>query len=409
MTDVTTNSTELTQERDLSGQKLGDYELIRRLGRGGMADVYLAKQASLGRQVAVKVLRPGLAADEKYVRRFHQEARAAASLVHANIVQIHEVGCVEGWHYIVQEYVPGQNLKQFLQRNGPVDARMAMRVLRQVAAALHRSARQQIIHRDIKPENIMLSTTGEVKVADFGLAQVAQEGQGLDLTQIGVTLGTPLYMSPEQVEGRTVDPRSDIYSLGVTAFHMLTGHPPFQGETALNVAVQHLKREPARLEQLRKDLPPAICRIVHKMLQKDRAERQQSAAEVLQELRAVRIEGADDEWQHGADEWSDSELHALADARLEATTRLAAVMESQALAIRKQRTRKVLIVLSLCGAMLLGAFFAWLWRPTSLLEVSDDELPPIPRKETASMQYIFAMLPPSEAKLLSVEQYAPFV
>jgi eukaryotic-like serine/threonine-protein kinase len=407
MTDVTSNSAELTHEPDLSGQRLGDYELIRRLGRGGMADVYLAKQTSLGRQVAVKVLRPVLATDEKYLRRFHQEARAAASLVHANIVQIHEVGCVDGFHYIVQEYVPGQNLKQFLQRNGPVDARMAIRVLRQVAAALHRSAQQQIIHRDIKPENIMLSTTGEVKVADFGLAQVARDGPGLALTQIGVTLGTPLYMSPEQVEGQPVDPRSDIYSLGVTAFHMLTGHPPFQGETALNVAVQHLKREPARLDQLRKDLPPAICRIVHKMLQKERDERYQSATEILKDLRAVRLEGAEDEWDHSGDEWSDTELRALADARLEATTHLASVMETQALARRRQRRYRLLILSTLTLALVVGAILGWLGQPTYLLAVSEEELPPIPQMENAASQFFYANIYPSEAKLLSVEKYFP--
>jgi eukaryotic-like serine/threonine-protein kinase len=379
MTDSTSNSAELVATRDLSGQNLGDYELIRRLGRGGMADVYLAKQTSLGRQVAVKILRPGLAADEKYLRRFHQEARAAASLVHANIVQIHEVGCHEGLHYIVQEYVPGQNVKQFLQRNGPVDAKLAMRVLRQVAAALHRSAQQQIIHRDIKPENIMLSTTGDVKVADFGLAQVAQDGKGLDLTQVGVTLGTPLYMSPEQVEGQAVDPRSDIYSLGVTAYHMLTGHPPFQGDTALSVAVQHLKREPARLEQLRQDLPPGICRIVHKMLEKDRAERHQSAAEILKELREVHIEGAEDEWLHSADEWTDSDLRALADTRLEATSQLAAVMQSQTLARSQRIRRRILVALTVGVAILVGALIGWWNRPASLLHVHEDQLPPIPR------------------------------
>jgi eukaryotic-like serine/threonine-protein kinase len=407
MTDSTSNSAELVATRDLSGQNLGDYELIRRLGRGGMADVYLAKQTSLGRQVAVKILRPGLAADEKYLRRFHQEARAAASLVHANIVQIHEVGCHEGLHYIVQEYVPGQNVKQFLQRNGPVDAKLAMRVLRQVAAALHRSAQQQIIHRDIKPENIMLSTTGDVKVADFGLAQVAQDGKGLDLTQVGVTLGTPLYMSPEQVEGQAVDPRSDIYSLGVTAYHMLTGHPPFQGDTALSVAVQHLKREPARLEQLRQDLPPGICRIVHKMLEKDRAERHQSAAEILKELREVHIEGAEDEWLHSADEWTDSDLRALADTRLEATSQLAAVMQSQTLARSQRIRRRILVALTVGVAILVGALIGWWNRPASLLHVHEDQLPPIPKMATASMQYFYAMLDPSEEKLASVELYFP--
>src|SRR5215471_2671346 len=201
-------------EPDLSGRRVGDYQLLRRLGRGGMAEVYLAEQLSLRRQVALKVLRKSLAGDSAYIRRFQHEAQAAAKLVHANIVQIYEVGCVEGTYYISQEYVPGQNLKQLLARLGHgVDAVQAVNIIRQVASALHKAAEQKIIHRDVKPENIMITPGGEVKVADFGLARVIRDGEALNLTQVGITMGTPLYMSPEQVEGRpVVDTRSDLYS-----------------------------------------------------------------------------------------------------------------------------------------------------------------------------------------------------
>ena len=177
--------------------------------------------------------------------------------MHANIVQIHEVGCVEGVHYIAQEYVQGQNLREYLARDGLPDLQLAVKVMCPVAAALHKAAEQGIVHRDIKPENIMLAKSGEVKVADFGLARRTQE-DALNLTQVGQTMGTPLYMSPEQVEGKPLDPRSDIYSLGVTCYHMLAGSPPFRGETALSVAVQHLKSQPERLENLRPDLPPEL-------------------------------------------------------------------------------------------------------------------------------------------------------
>ncbi|MCA9147601.1 MAG: serine/threonine protein kinase, partial [Planctomycetales bacterium] len=173
--------------------------------------------------------------DETYIKRFQLEARAAAALVHANIVQIYEVGCVDGIHYIAQEYVQGQNLQQLLLRHGPVDTKLALAIMRQVAAALAKAASQSIVHRDIKPENIMLASSGEVKVADFGLARTTSNGATVNLTQVGVTMGTPLYMSPEQVEGGKLDPSSDIYSLGVTCFHMLSGSPPFQGETPLSV------------------------------------------------------------------------------------------------------------------------------------------------------------------------------
>jgi len=206
MTDAAPNVPADKADADLSGRQLGDFHLLRRLGRGAMAEVYLAEQGSLRRQVAIKVLKSDLAKDETYVKRFHNEAQAAASLVHANIVQIHEVGCLDGIHYIAQEYVRGQNLREWMARRGPPDLRMTVTIMRQVAAALHKAAGQGIVHRDIKPENIMLARTGEVKVADFGLARLAGDGAALNLTQVGVTMGTPLYMSPEQVEGRPLDP-----------------------------------------------------------------------------------------------------------------------------------------------------------------------------------------------------------
>jgi serine/threonine protein kinase len=273
-------------ELDLSGRRVGDYQLLRRLGRGGMADVYLAEQLSLRRQVALKVLKQNLAGDEAYIRRFQNEAQAAAKLVHANIVQIYEVGCSDGTYFISQEYVPGQNLKQVLTRLGHgVDAAQAVNIIRQVAAALHKAAEQKIIHRDIKPENIMIAPSGEVKVADFGLARVVRDGEALNLTQVGITMGTPLYMSPEQVEGRPVDPRSDLYSFGVTCYHMLAGRPPFDGDTALAVALQHLNNPPKRLEAVRGDLPEGLCRVVHKMLAKKPDERYQRAIDLLKDLK----------------------------------------------------------------------------------------------------------------------------
>src|SRR6478609_9137506 len=237
-----------------------------------MAEVYLAQQISLGRQVAFKVLNEDLARDPNYVRRFNHEARAAAALVHAGIVQIYEVGEDQGVHYIVQEYVPGRNLGEVARSSGSLSPQLTLDILRQVTAALCKAADRNIVHRDIKPENIMLAKSGEVKVADFGLARIGAGDEALKLTQVGITMGTPLYMSPEQVEGRQLDPRSDIYSLGVTCYHMLAGKPPFRGDTALSVALQHVRTQPERLENLRPDLPPALSRIVHNMLSKDPAE-----------------------------------------------------------------------------------------------------------------------------------------
>lgn len=351
---------------DLSGRQLGDYRFLRRLGRGAMADVYLAEQGSLRRQVAMKVLKRELAADELYVRRFDMEAQAAASLVQANIVQIYEVGCIEGWHYIAQEYVEGQNMSQFLQRHGTLDFKMALAVLRQVTAALCKAADRGIVHRDIKPENIMLAKNGEVKVADFGLARIDTGEETMKLTQVGITMGTPLYMSPEQVEGKPLDPRSDIYSLGVTCYHMLAGQPPFRGDTALSVALQHVRTQPARLENLRPDLPPALSRVIHKMLSKELAERYASPRDLLHELRALRVDGIDLQWPAELDELGGVETAALGTVSWAATQRLQIVMDHSR--SRKSRRWLIFAAIAVLLALVIGAGLNLLLRGPFLLD-----------------------------------------
>lgn len=398
--------TDTLRDPDLSGRRIGDYELIRRLGRGGMADVYLARQISLGRHVAFKVLRSHLAADEKYVRRFQQEARAAAALVHANIVQIHEVGRIDSLHYMVQEYVPGQNLRQYLQKHGPLDERMAVRVMRQVAAALHRSFQHNIIHRDIKPENIMLAATGEVKVADFGLARMVQNGQGLEITQVGVTMGTPLYMSPEQIEGKPVDTRSDIYSLGVTCFHMLAGRPPFEGDSPLAVAVQHLRNEPPRLETLRPDLPAALCQIVHRMMAKNPEDRYQKPSDILKDLRQLGIDTDEVEWAIGGQETSD-ETAASAVSLSAATQQLAVIVAGQKKVEQRARAWQMVAMGMIALGFFSGGVWAWHQHHRSRLKVEANTATPVPRMESARMQYDFACLDGREQAFLSVERYFP--
>ncbi|MCA9271149.1 MAG: serine/threonine protein kinase, partial [Planctomycetales bacterium] len=330
MTDSTPSPASASSaEHDLSGRQLGDYRVLRRIGRGAMAEVYLAEQSSLSRQVALKVLRRQLAEDASYVQRFQNEARAAAALVHANIVQIYEVGRIDDVHFIALEYVQGRNLRQLLERHGPVDAPLAATIMRQVAAALHKAAQRGIVHRDIKPENIMISPAGEVKVADFGLSRIAGDTE-LNLTQVGVTMGTPLYMSPEQAEGRPLDGRSDLYSFGVTCYHMLAGRPPFEGETALAVAVQHVRNQPPRLEGMRPDLPEGLCRIVHRLLEKKPDDRYGDAAQLLRDLRGLQVGAAGEQDGDDAEHWATAELIAMTDARLAATQRLEAIMKSAA-------------------------------------------------------------------------------
>jgi len=392
---------------DLSGRSLGDFHLLRRLGRGAMADVYLAEQSRLKRRVAVKILRPELADDRTYLQRFELEAQAAAALIHANIVQIYEVGCVEGLHYIAQEYVEGQNLLEYVTRRGPPDLAHALSIMRQAAAALAKAAEQGVVHRDIKPENILLTSGGEVKVADFGLARFTREGSENDLTQVGITLGTPLYMSPEQVEGKPLDPRSDIYSLGVTCYHMLGGVPPFRGDTALAVAVQHLKKKPEPLESLRGDLPPALCRIVHQMLAKEPSRRFASARNLLRELRRVQIEYFGDDWPEDL-----PALDALAgepslNSRIALARELDDLMKTMALA-RRQRRSKAWLIACLILAFAAGGAAAWfLIQPPLLLADAKQAPQIIPRQSSVLRQWYLASQSGTESAWQSVIDYFP--
>jgi serine/threonine-protein kinase len=283
--DMPTHAAHPLAAADLSGRELGGYRLVRRLGSGGMGDVYVAEQKSLGRRVAVKVLRPETLRRPGAVERFEREARAAAALAHGNIVQIYEVARVDGVHFLAEEFVAGPSLRAWLETRGPLDARQALAVLAQVGAALERAAEQGIVHRDIKPENLLLTRSGEVKVADFGLARLAADE--VELTQAGTTLGTPLYMSPEQGRGQAVDARSDLYSLGATVYHLLAGRPPFSGPTSVSVMMAHISEPLVPLAALRPDLPPAVCGILEKLLAKEAADRFASPTELLHEVAEV--------------------------------------------------------------------------------------------------------------------------
>ncbi len=408
MSDAGRNSAERSAVADLSGRQLGDLRLLRRLGRGAMAEVYLAEQCRLKRRVAVKILKPALAEDHTYLKRFEREAQAAASLVHANIVQIHEVGHAEGLHYIVQEYVAGLNLRQWIARYGPADLGRALSIMRQTASGLAKAFDAGVVHRDIKPENIMLTPEGEVKVADFGLARLAGDTQATELTQVGMTMGTPLYMSPEQVEGKPLDSRSDLYSFGATCYQMLTGNPPFVADTALGVAVQHLKREPKPLESLRGDLPPALCRIVHKMLAKDPAARWQSPRELLRELRHVQQEYCAAGSSGGGEEsgvWQSSAALPT-DPRLEASRQLARVMKSAATPAAPRR--RWLLALGLVARFAAGGDLAWFTlRPEPLLDVSRTGHVRLKKQATAEAQFYCASQIGTEEAWRSVLEYFP--
>ncbi len=279
----------LAQE-DLTGKPLGDFHILRQLGQGGMGQVYLARQASLNREVALKFLRPELAANKVSLQRFKKEAESIGRVTHSNIVHIYGIYEVEGHHFMALEYVEGRNLREYMERKRVIDVRTGLNIMGQVAAALQRASELGIVHRDIKPENILLTKKEEVKVADFGLSRCFLEtGAANHLTQSNVTMGTPLYMSPEQVEGKkTIDQRSDIYSFGVTCYHMFAGHPPFRGESAFEVAVQHVQKEAPPLAEIRPDLPTDIILMVQRMMAKNPEARYQTAGEVVRDVGRLR-------------------------------------------------------------------------------------------------------------------------
>jgi serine/threonine protein kinase len=274
---------------DLSGRTLGEFEVLRKIGSGGMGQVYLARQLSLKRQVALKLLRKDLANNPTAMQRFEAEAQAIATLNHPNIVQVFGAGESDGLRYMALEYVDGRNLREHLARKGPPELPVALSIMKQIAAALQRAHEQGLVHRDIKPENILVTKKVEVKVTDFGLSRFFNDPDAVSLTQSGVTLGTPLYLSPEQAQGKSVDHRSDLYSFGVTCYHLLAGEPPFRGTTAVEVALKHITDAPRPLESLRPDLPPELCGMVRKLMAKRPEERQQSAREVLRELNRVKV------------------------------------------------------------------------------------------------------------------------
>jgi tRNA A-37 threonylcarbamoyl transferase component Bud32 len=276
-------------EPDYSGQTIGEFTVLRKIGQGGMGQVYLAHQQSLKRDVALKILKADLAENATALRRFRAEAEAVARITHANIVQVYSVGEQNGLHYMALEFVEGRNLRDYIARKGPPELPVAIAIIRQIAAALQRANELGLVHRDIKPENILVTRKAEVKVADFGLSRFfAGDTPAINLTQSGVTLGTPLYMSPEQVRGEPTDHRSDLYSFGVTCYHLLSGEPPFKGRTAFEVTIQHVQNEPVPLAALRPDLQADLCAMVHKLMAKRVEDRYQSARDVIRDLGKIR-------------------------------------------------------------------------------------------------------------------------
>jgi serine/threonine-protein kinase len=254
----------------------GRYRVVRKLGTGGMANVYLAEDQELGRSVAIKMLDERHSQDEQFVERFRREAKNAAGLSHPNIVSIYDRGQAEGTYYIAMEYLEGRTLKELLITRGPTPLAVAIDYARQILSALGFAHRHGIVHRDIKPHNIVVAPDGRLKVTDFGIARSGTS----QMTETGSIIGTAQYLSPEQAKGAPVTPASDIYSVGIVLYEMLTGTVPFTGDTPLEIAMKHLSTTPLPPSEARPDVPHELDSIVLRALAKDPEDRYQSADEM---------------------------------------------------------------------------------------------------------------------------------
>jgi len=269
---------------DLTGSLFADrYRLERKLGSGGMADVWLAEDQELGRRVAVKILHERYANDEQFVERFRREATHAAGLSHPNIVSIYDRGVAEGSYFIVMEYIEGRTLKELIVTRGPCPVPVAISYTRQILAALRYAHKNGIIHRDIKPHNVLVDREGRLKVADFGIARAGAS----EMTEVGSIVGTAQYLSPEQARGAPVDESSDLYSTGIVLYELLTGAVPFTGETPVEIAMKHLSQTPDAPSTRRPDIPHDLDLVVLRALAKEPADRYRSAAELDRDLELV--------------------------------------------------------------------------------------------------------------------------
>ena len=277
----------------MKGQKINDrYQIIKTIGEGGMANVYLAYDTILDRNVAVKVLRGDLATDEKFVRRFQREALSASSLSHPNIVEVYDVGEDNGLYYIVMEYIEGKHLKQLLKKRGSLTVREVVDIMMQITDGMSAAHDSYIIHRDIKPQNIMILENGLIKITDFGIAMALNATQ---LTQTNSVMGSVHYLPPEQACGKTATIQSDVYSMGILMYELLTGSVPFKGDNAVEIALKHIKENIPYVTDINDSIPTSVANIVKRATAKNLKNRYQDAREMHEDLKTCLDESRLDE------------------------------------------------------------------------------------------------------------------
>src|SRR5947199_4952335 len=258
----------------------GRYRVMSRLGAGGMADVFLAEDQQLGRKGALKLMHRRLSEDPGFVERFRREAQAAAGLQHPNVVSVYDRGAFDGTYYIAMEYLPGRSLKQLIRQEAPLEPVRAINITLQILKAARFAHRRGVIHRDLKPHNVIVDEADHAKVTDFGIARAGAS----DMTETGSIMGTAQYLSPEQAQGHAVSPGSDLYSIGVVLYELLTGRVPFDAEAAVTIAIKHVSEAPIAPRTLNPAIPPELEQVVLWALNKSPADRPSDAQELIEAL-----------------------------------------------------------------------------------------------------------------------------
>jgi serine/threonine protein kinase len=280
-----TETLETPKEALTRGTTLADrYEIIEELGQGGMGKVYRVEDTKLKQEIALKLIKPEIAKDKKTIERFRNELKTARMIAHKNVCRMFDLGEDKGTHFITMEFVPGQDLKGLIRQTGQLAVGTTINLAKQICDGLVEAHKLGVVHRDLKPSNIMIDKEGDARIMDFGIAR-SLEGKGI--TGAGVMIGTPEYMSPEQVEGKETDQRSDIYSLGVILYEMVTGQVPFKGDSPFTIGVKHKSETPQNPKEINTDIPEDLSRVILKCLEKDKERRYQSAGDLRSELENI--------------------------------------------------------------------------------------------------------------------------